>query len=166
MSDDVTTRLNDGEDLEIAHPEDFGVARDDSGDLQPLQQRIPGTDKAVLVKPMVGGAAERYDDVLNESNADDERVEDLLNEFIVEGIGSSADLDRIPDFLVPGLIQAIRNASGMEVFRAVEEQQLREDMAAIEALDGMGDMEGLFEKAMEKAAEEGEASSADKPSTS
>lgn len=139
MTNDRTTRLSDGEGLSIAHPEDFGVSRDGEGEVSPLKQRIPGTDMAILVKPLVGGKAEEYEDVLESDRADDERVEDLFEEHIIEGIGSRGDLSAIPDYLVPGLIQAVKNSSGHEVFRAVEEQQLQENVAAIEALDGMGD---------------------------
>ena len=146
-----TTRLSDGEDLEIAHPEDFGVQRDGDGELTPLKQRIPGTEKAVLVKPMRGGDYEDWKDVLEEDEADDERVDAFLREFIEEGIGSNG-LDEVPDFVVPGLIQAVKNGSGHEVFRAVQEQQTKENLAAIEALDGVG--EGILEAAMDEVMDE------------
>ena len=146
-----TTRLNDGEDLEIAHPEDFGVQRDGDGELTPLKQRIPGTEMAVLVKPMRGGDYEAWEDVLEEDEADDDRVDEFLREFIVEGIGSNG-LDEVPDYVTPGLVQAVKNGSGHEVFRAMREQQTKENLAAIEALDGVG--EGILEKAMEEVTDE------------
>lgn len=136
---DEQTRLNDGDGLEIAQPEDFGIARDETGELQPVAQRIPGTEKAVLVKPMVGGEYERWDDVVESDEADDERVDEFLQAFIVDGIGSNGISD-VPDYVVPGLVQAVRNSAGHEVFRAVEEQQTRENLAAIEAMDGSGEM--------------------------
>lgn len=152
MPDEQATRLNDGEGLEIAHPEDFGISRDTEGDVLPLMQRIPGTDMAIRVRPLVGGEAESYEDVLEQPNAPDERVEELFDAHIVEGIGSDGDLSQIPDYLVPGLIQAIKNSSGHEVFRAVEEQQVQENLAAVEALgDGNGQ---LLEMAMEMGKEE------------
>lgn len=146
-----TTRLNDGSDLEIAHPEDFGVQRDGDGELTPLQQRIPGTDKAILVNPMRGGDYQNWKDVLEEDEADDDRVDEFLQEFIAEGIGSEG-IDEVPDFVVPGLIQAVKNGSGHEVFRAIEEQQTKENLAAIEALDGVGDemVDDLLDQAMDK----------------
>ena len=146
-----TTRLNDGEDLEIAHPEDDGVQRDGDGELTPLKQRIPGTVMAVLVKPMRGGDYEAWEDVLEKDEADDDRVDAFLREFIEEGIGSNG-LDEVPDYVVPGLVQAVKNGSGHEVFRAMQEQQQRENIAAIEALDGVGD--GILETALEEFMEE------------
>jgi hypothetical protein len=148
------TRFADGEDedLEIAAPEDFGVRRDDNGELVPQKQRIPGTDLAVKVKPLVGGAAERYDDVLNSDRADDERVEEFFEEFIAEGVGSSGDLENVPDYLVSALIQAVKNSSGFTAHSAVEQQQMRENAAALEAVGGAGDQ--LMEKALEAAGED------------
>lgn len=148
------TRFADGEDndLEIAHPEDFGVRRNDEGELTPVKQRIPGTEHAVKVKPLVGGAAERYEDVLEEDRADDDRVEEFFKEFIAEGIGSSGDLSNVPDYLVSPLIQAVKNSSGFSAFSAVQQQQMRENAAALEAVGGMGDE--LLEKAMDEATDD------------
>jgi len=150
---DRETRFADGEDedLEIATPEDFGVRRDDNGELVPQKQRIPGTEKAVLVKPLVGGAAERYDDVLNSDRADDERVEEFFDEFIVQGVGSSGNLSNVPDYLVSALIQAVKNSSGFTAHSAVEQQQMRENAAALEMMGGGDD---LLERAMEMEAED------------
>lgn len=146
------TRLNDGEDLEIAHPEDFGVSRNGDGELQGVKQRIPGTDRAILVKPMAGGQFEEWKDVLEEDEADDDRVDEFFEEFILEGIGSNG-YDEVPEYVAPGLIQAVKNGSGHEVFRAVEEQQTRENLAAMEALDGIGDdaLQSVLGQAMDQA---------------
>jgi len=146
------TRLNDGEDLEIAHAEDFGVSRNSEGELQGVKQRIPGTDKAVKVKPMAGGEFEEWKDVLEEDEADDDRVDEFLRTFILEGLGADG-YDSVPEFIVPGLIQAVKNGSGHEVFRAVQEQQTKDNLAAMEALDGIGDgmAENLLGQAMEQA---------------
>lgn len=152
------TRLNDGEDLEIAHPEDFGVSRNGDGELQGVKQRIPGTDRAVLVKPMAGGEFEEWKDVLEEDEADDDRVDEFFREFIEEGIGSGG-YDEVPEYVAPGLIQAVKNGSGHEVFRAVQEQQTRENLAAMEALDGVGDeaVNDLLNRAMDQAMDDEEA---------
>lgn len=151
---DRETRLADGEDndLAIATPEDFGVQRDDNGELVPRKQRIPGTDLAVRVRPLTNGAAERYEDVLESDRADDERVEEFFEEFIAEGVGSSGNLEDVPDYLVPALLQAVKNSSGFTCYQAVEKQQLRENAAAIEALDGVGD--GVLDKALEKVSDD------------
>ena len=132
---EMETRLNDGSDLEIAHAEDFGIARDESGELRPIKQRIPGTDKAVLVRPLVDGAYQRYSDVLeSNSEVEDDRVNELFGEYIVEGIGSDG-LKDVPDYMVSGLVQAIKNSSGYEVFQAVEQQREREQMSRMKAMD-------------------------------
>lgn len=83
------TRLNSGEDLEIAHPDDFGVTRNEDGDLAPVKQRIPGSDKAIKCRPLSSGDIEEYQDILEGDNADDERVAELLSEHIIEGIGAT-----------------------------------------------------------------------------
>lgn len=132
MSDD--TRLGDGEGLEIAKPEDFGVARGEGGDVLPLKQQIPGTDMAVKVRPLVGGAYDRWEDILEGRSDDTERVDALFRERIAEGIGAEG-VDEVPDYVVPGLVQAIKNSSGHEVFRAVEEQETKEQMAQMQMMD-------------------------------
>ena len=149
---DRETRLGDGEGLEIAHPEDFGVRRDDEGELQGLPQRIPGTDYAVMVKPMAGGEYESWKGVLESDEADDDRVDEFLQTFVLEGIGSGG-LGEVPEYIVPGLIQAVKNGSGHEVFRAVQDQQTQENLAALEALDGVGDeaVSDLLKQAMDEA---------------
>ncbi|WP_323190453.1 hypothetical protein [Halostella sp. PRR32] len=149
---DRETRLNDGNDLEIAHAEDFGVARNADGDLQGVKQRIPGTDKAVLVKPMAGGEYEDWKDVLEDDEADDDRVDEFFQTFILDGIGANG-YDEVPEYVTPGLIQAVKNGSGHEVFRAVQEQQTKENLAAMEALDGIGDeaVDNLLSQAMDQA---------------
>ncbi|WP_324757098.1 hypothetical protein [Haloarcula montana] len=149
---DQNTRLNDGSDLQIAQPEDFGVHRDDNGDLVPQKQRIPGTDLAIKVKPLVGGAAERYEDVLESDRADDERVEEFFDEFIAEGVGSAGDLDNVPDYLVSGLIKAIKNSSGFGSHQAVQQQEMEENAAAMQAVGASP--EELVDQAMEFANDE------------
>lgn len=126
MSD---TNLADGDGLEIATEEDFGIAVDDRGDLVPVKQQIPGTEKAIRCRPLPSGALERYQDVLEGEEADDGRIAELFEEFIVEGVGSDATEEWVaevcPGYLVSGLIQALKNSSGYDVFLAV--QQLRSE---------------------------------------
>lgn len=135
---DKTTNLNDGEGLQIAHPEDFGVARDGEGELVPTAQRIPGTDRAVRVKPLVGGAHDRWKHVLEGDEADDEEVDAFLEEYIVEGIGSNG-LQDVPDYLVPALIEAVQNSSGFEVFQKLQNRQQERNLKTIAAMDDVPD---------------------------
>lgn len=141
------THVGDGEGLEIAHPEDFGVSRNDEGDLEPLRQRIPGTDKAVEVRPLVDGAIDRWEDVLDGQNPDDDRVDEFLRTYVVNGIGQDG-LQNIPDYLVPGLIEAVKRSSGYEVFQTIQEAQMEENLQTLQAMDEVP--EGLLESAMDE----------------
>ncbi|WP_331232698.1 hypothetical protein [Natronorarus salvus] len=133
-----TTNVNDGSDLEIAHAEDYGIQRDSEGEILPTIQAVPGLDgKAVKVKPPEPGEYQEYKDVFDEDEGDDDRVDEFLRTFIVDGIGSGG-LDEVPPLMVPGLIKAVENAAGGEVFRAVEQIETQENMAAVRA---MGDMD-------------------------
>jgi len=121
------TRLNDGDELEIASETDFGISRGTDGELLPVKQRIPGTDKAIKVVPVSAGAREEYADVLEGRSDDEERVAELWNEHVVEGPGTDVSPDdiraRFPYGLVAGINQALKNSSGEDVFSAVQEQQ-------------------------------------------
>lgn len=128
------TRLNDGEGLAIATPEDFGVSRNGDGELRPLQQRIPGTDMSIRVLPMTGGEIDEWQDILEQNISDDDRVDKFFREYIIEGLGQNG-LEEVPDYVVPGLIQAVKNASGHQVFRATEEQQMQETMQQMQLMD-------------------------------
>lgn len=139
------TRLNDGEGLEIAHEEDFGIARNDDGELLPVKQRIPGTDKAIECIPVASGPRQEYGDVFDGADPDADRVAELFDEHIVEGIGADATAediegkDGIPYGLVSGLVQALKNSSGEDVFLAVEEQRNEELAQQMDLLDRVGE---------------------------
>lgn len=141
MADD--TRLNDGQGLEIAHEEDFGISRNGDGDLNPVAQRIPGTDKAIRCRPVPSGARQEYSDVFDEGDPDAERVAELFDEYIVEGIGSDATAEwvegGVPYGLVTGLVQALKNSSGEDVFMAVEEQRSEELLHNVRLMDAVGE---------------------------
>lgn len=132
-----STRLGDGEEMKIAQPEDFGVKRDADGDLQPVKQRIPGTDMAIKVVPLVDGKGDEYEDVLEGDERDPERVDALFRECIAEGIGSDGYAD-IPEYVREGLITAIKNSNGHQVFLAVQEQQAEELKGQMELVDAVG----------------------------
>jgi len=159
MTDNQTeTRLNDGDGLDVAHPEDFGFVRGEDGEAQPLRQKIPGMDKAILVTPLVGGAVNEWEDVLESDAADDDRVDEFLETHIVEGVGANGLHDGLPDYLVPGLIQAVKNSSGHEVFQAVESQQAQENLAMVEQMGGVGEeiMGQMMEERMDTVMDEQE----------
>lgn len=138
MADDreMGTRLNDGEGLEIAHEEDFGIQRGEDGDLLPVTQRIPGTEKAIKVRPPA--QITEYEDVFEQTTASDSRVAEVLDRFVVEGIGQGADeqwVTETPDYLVAGILQAIKNAGGHEVFLATQQQQTEENLGFLDMMD-------------------------------
>lgn len=131
------SRLGDGKGLEIADPADFGISRDEDEELRPLKQRIPGTDKAVSVKPLNSSQVEKYDEALNRNAADDELVDEMFREHIVEGPGSDGLHDGLPGYIVSGLIQAIKNSSGYDVFLATQEQRQEETQANLRMMNQM-----------------------------
>lgn len=131
------SRLGDGKGLEIADPADFGISRDEDEELRPLKQRIPGTDKAISVKPLNSSQVEKYDAALNRNAADDELVDEMFREHIVEGPGSDGLHDGLPGYIVAGLIQAIKNSSGYDVFLATQEQRQEETQANLRMMEQM-----------------------------
>lgn len=138
MSQD--TRLNDGKGLQIATEADFGITRD--GELDPVEQRIPGTEMAIKCKPVHSHAREEdYAEVFDQPDADAEIVAELFREFIVEGPGHDATADWVnyeaPYGLVPALIQALKNSSGEDFFLAAQEQQADETRRTLNNLDMM-----------------------------
>lgn len=144
---ETETHLGDGEGLEIAHPEDFGISRDDNGDVSPVKQRIPGTDMAIRCRPLVDGAIDRWQDVLEGANPDDDRVDEFLQTYVVEGVGQDG-LQDIPDYVVPGIIEAVKRSSGYEVFQQIQEAQIEENLQTIQAMDQVP--EGVLERVMDQ----------------
>lgn len=138
---DRKTRLADGEDLEVANPEDFEVQRDGDGEIIPVKQRVPGTDLAIEVRPLPPGAFAEHLDVLEMQDEDSEAQAAVIREYVAapEPL-ANADADYVENELkggwLSGILQAIRNSAGYEVFRAVREDQTRE-MAAM--MEHMGD---------------------------
>lgn len=130
--DNSATRLNDGADLEIAEPEDFGIHRDGEGDLKPVKQRIPGTEKAILCKPVVD--SEPIETVLEAADPDEDDIDGVAEEYVVEGLGSEGNLSDFPDYVVQGVLQALKNASGNDIFLAVENQRMEENVGQLQAV--------------------------------
>lgn len=138
------TRLGDGEGLEIAEPEDFGIRRgSNDAELLPVKQRIPGTDKAIRVKPILPGTYQQYYDVLETPEADIEKIAELWEEHVVEGIGSSITVEQVqelgevpmPHGYIAGINQAIKNSAGHQVFRKVQDQKEEEIQKQLDLLN-------------------------------
>lgn len=127
------TRLNDGDGLEIATPADFGIERDAEGNLKPIKQRLPGSDDlAILVTPVVD--VEPVADVLEGTNPDDDRVDEVADQYIVEGPGADGSLSDFPDYVINAVLQAIKDASGHQYFRAAEQRRLKEEAELIDTI--------------------------------
>lgn len=136
------TRLNDGDDLEIAEEEDFGVARGNNGELLPVKQRIPGTDRAIKCIPVTPGVRQEYTDVFDSEDAEAERVAELWSDRIIEGVGNNAtadDIEEMPHGLIAGINQALKNSSGEQIFLAVREQVNEEIAGHMEMVQQMDD---------------------------
>lgn len=132
-TDNTETRLDDGDGLEIAQPEDFSVRRDDEGNLKPIKQAIPGSDgKAIRCLPVVD--VEPVADVLEGQNPSDDRVNEVAEQYIIEGPGADGDLSDYPDYAVNAVLQALKDASGHQYFRAAQERRLEEEAALIESI--------------------------------
>lgn len=127
---DRRTNLADGGDLEVANPEDYEIQRDGDGEIQPVAQRIPGTDDAILVRPMPPGDFAEYEPVLSMEDDSTERQLEVLNQFVAEPEAwANADAEYLEENLrggvLPGILKAVRNAAGYEVFREVREDQIQ-----------------------------------------
>jgi hypothetical protein len=131
--DDRATRLNDGEDLEIAEPEDFGISRDADGDLKPVKQRIPGTNKAIKCKPVID--SEPIETALEAADPSEDDIDAVGGEYIVAGLGADGTLSDLPDYIIQGVLQALKNASGNDIFLAVENQRVEENVGQLKAVN-------------------------------
>lgn len=140
MSDSRETRLNDGSDLQVASWEDFGIQFDDEGNAKTVDQRVPGSERKIVVKPVID--IEPVSDVLEAENPDDERVDEVAAKHIVDGPGSEGDLSKGPDYVIIAILQAIKNSSGNEFRLAAEKQQLQEEVELIRTV-GADNIENL-----------------------
>jgi len=131
--DERATRLNDGEGLEIAEPEDFGISRDGDGDLKPVKQRIPGTNKAIKCKPVID--SDPIETVLEAADPSEADIDEVGEEYIVAGLGADGNLSDLPDYIIQGVLQALKNASGNDIFLAVENQRVEENVGQLKAVD-------------------------------
>lgn len=153
---DRATRLADGLDgeLEIAQPEDFEVQRDGDGEILPVPQRIPGTDKAIMVRPMPPGDFQKWLPVLEGQEEDTDKQAEVMRTYIAEGPGADADVDyvenRLKGGVLGGLLKAIRNAAGYEVLRGNREQELEENAPMLKQID-LEDLEGLARLAQDNS---------------
>lgn len=118
----------------IADVSDFAHERDANGDLLPVTQQVPGTDRYVRVRPIRQGEANEY---LPENGdprgMDDDEILDLFHEFVVEPDLSGVEtLDSFYAFGVDPLLFAIMQASGFDMAKGM----LTENSELTEAIKG------------------------------
>lgn len=144
------TRLNDGQGLEIATWEDFGIEYGDDGELKPVTQRVPGSDYAIRVRPVID--VEPVADVLEQPNPDDDRVDEVAEKHIVEGPGADGNLSDGPDYVIVAILQAIKGSSGNEYRQATEKQRLQEEAELMNSV-GMDNLQDLAEIGQDSSTE-------------
>lgn len=105
----------------VASREDFEVQRGSDGDVLPVWERVPGTQKWVQVVPARQGDANRYLPESGDPNdLTDKKIAEILNTFFVEpewNLDTSTPEEAIGDikaFGVEPLVMAWYNASGFE----------------------------------------------------
>lgn len=125
LPESVRARAPKDEDA-IAWEEDFVVSRDDSGEVLPVWEPIPGTRQNVCVYPMTQGEIDDWvPDDADVSQLDDAQVVAMLKEFYVvpdfseAGIETVADLEDFVGFGVDPALVALFNASGMDMARGM-----------------------------------------------
>ncbi|RDZ53118.1 hypothetical protein C5C07_15395 [Haloferax sp. Atlit-4N] len=152
MTEDMPT-TNDGDDLELADPNDWFVRRKDGDSRpEPVKQRIPGTDKAILVRPPLNGHLEKWDTSLTSDDPDPEDLAEMFNvclpqlDFEVTPEMIEGDLDGHEGMIGYGVMplrEAIKHAAGFRAFLGYRESQAEQ----VRVARGMVESLGLDEEA-------------------
>jgi|GEM_PF-4631782 hypothetical protein len=133
---DDTPNTNDGDGLEVADPNDFFVTRDEDDRPTPVQQRIPGTEQALRIRPLTNGHLERWGESLESDDPDHDVVASVFN-YALADLDSDLTANDIDENMLgygaAPILQAIKNASGYQAFLGFREQQMQ--MASM--LDGI-----------------------------
>lgn len=125
---DEVPNTNDGDDLEVADPNDFFITRSDGENPDPVKQRIPGTDDALRIVPLTNAKLEAWGDELESDDPDEETVADVFNYALadLDRTLTADDIDRnMIGYGVAPLMQAVKNASGYQAFLGYQEQRMR-----------------------------------------
>lgn len=149
MTDDFEPDVSEDDD-QIASKDDLLITRDGDGNLQPVEQEVPGEGLKVEVIPLTTGDLNTYD-TIDTNEPDNEEVARLFNqhlEMFDEGELDAEDIEhRMPAMKIQAYVQAIMKASGQDAQSAVNQEQL-------EMLEGLD--EGKIETLMTLAEREDE----------
>lgn len=118
----------------IASVEDFAHQRDERGELLPVTEQVPGTEKYVRVRPITQGEANRYlPDDGNVSALSDEQMFEIIQEFVVEPDFSGVEsLDDFGAFSLDPLLMAVMRASGFDMAQGM----ITENSDLMDAIEG------------------------------
>lgn len=123
MSEDVP-HTDDGDGLEVADPNDFFITG--GGDKpDPVTQRIPGTDQAVRVHPLMNEQLERWSGDLDDP--DDAMLAEVFDYALADFDGEITEKmvrEGLIGYNGMPLLQAIKNASNYRAFLGYREQQM------------------------------------------
>lgn len=105
----------------IASPADFAHKRDADGDLLPVTQRVPGTQKYVRVRPITQAEANEYLPETGDPRAmADDEILALIHEFVIEpDLSHVEDVDDFLAFGVDPLLFAVMQASGFDMAKGM-----------------------------------------------
>jgi len=141
MTNDFEPDVSEDSDA-IASKEDLLITRDGDGELNPVKQDLPGTDKKVEVIPLTTGDLNTFD-TIDTQEPDDDELARLFNQHLTmfdEGELSAEDIsERVPAMKIQAFVNAIMKASGQDMQSAVNQDQLE----MLEGLDE-GKMETLL----------------------
>lgn len=168
--------VGDGNDLELADPNDiFFAQRDSDGKPSPVKQRVPGREEAVLTRPPTEGFYNQYLDPV--PSEDNEQVAAMLNEGFPQLDVDASDVGNgLLIYSLETMVEMLKRAGGYDMYSALQEQQEEqnmkqvetmmqamgvsggEDMSPADFLEALGDMDmnDVEEAAEDNAAEEGE----------
>lgn len=123
----------------IASADDFKIQRDETGELQPVWEQIPGTERFARILPISQGRAERYiPESGDPGDMGDRAIVELLNhafkepEFALDPQRAEEEIQDFKAFSVEPLIMAVYNASGFEFTRGM----LTDNSELVEAVEG------------------------------
>jgi len=137
MGDDTT---EDGEeDLKLVSLDDFRVRRRDGDSRpEPVEERIPGTDKKIEVIPPNNGLLEAWGEDLDTEDPDPETIVDMINSCFPEIVHGDMDEVTVEELTggegaefefvgyAPTVIrQIVKNAAGYEAFLGTQQQENR-----------------------------------------
>lgn len=118
---------DDGSGLDVADPNDFFVTRSDGDQPDPVNQRIPGSEEALRIRPLTNGHLEAWGEALEAEDPDHDVVAEVFNYALadLDRELTAADIDEnMLGYGVAPLLQCIKNASGYQQFLGFRKQRM------------------------------------------